>query len=65
MNQAQRDALGSAIVNAKDDLYRAQRQKRLAPGWKSGNGETMDEVIAGYQRQVNELTEALEAEAHS
>ena len=55
MNEAQKRAIATALVNAKDDLARATMQKRANPNWRSGNGETIDELISQYQAQVREL----------
>lgn len=59
MNAAQERALRAAAGNARDDLARARMQKKADPNWRSGNGETIDEVIAGYEARVADLTEGL------
>ena len=59
MNEAQRRAIQSAIGNMQDNLYRARMQKRADPSWVSGNGETIDQVIAGYQKELDHLQEGL------
>jgi hypothetical protein len=55
MNQAQQQAIKTAIGNAEDNLFRAQLQKKSDPNYRSGNGDTIDEMISGYQKQVDEL----------
>ncbi len=55
MNEAQKRAVESAIANVQDDLLRAKWAQRRDPNWKSGNGETIDEVIAGYEKHLAEL----------
>jgi len=55
MNATQKQAIEIAIGNAQDNLMRAQMQKKSNPSWKSINGETIDEVIAGYQKHLDEL----------
>ena len=41
-----------ALGIAQDDLIRARSQQRATPGWVSGNGEEIDEVVRGYERRV-------------
>ncbi len=55
MNQAQRDAIQSAIGHMEGNLYRARLAKRGDSNWKSGNGEPIDAIIAGYERQLAAL----------
>ena len=45
-------------AHAAEDLYRAKLQKESYPAWRSGNGETIDEVIAQYQAAVDEYERA-------
>lgn len=59
MNDAGIRAIRSELANASDNLARAQMQKRANPDWRSGNDESIDDVIAGYQRHVDELEVAL------
>lgn len=60
MNEAQRQAIQTAIFNAEDNLYRAQLQKRAMPEWVSGNGVSIDDMIAGYQATIDKLKEGLD-----
>jgi hypothetical protein len=59
MNEAQKQAIQTALGNAQDNLERAKRQKEADPNWVSGNGDTVDQMIAGYQKQVDNLKEGL------
>jgi len=43
-----------------DNLCRAEMQKRADPTWQSGNGETIDEVIAGYKQLRDAAQKALD-----
>lgn len=54
--------LGRELINVGDDLYRAECTLKTNPDWRSGNGETIQEVVAGYQRQWDELRAAIVAE---
>ena len=57
MNETQRRIINSAIINLEDDLHRAKLSRKLDPGWKSANEESIDEVIAGYEKTLAELKE--------
>lgn len=59
MNEAQANAIRSAISNALDNLYHAELRKRMEPDWKSGEGETADELIARCQRHLDELKDGI------
>lgn len=48
MDAVQR-AVRTALGNAEDNLARAKMQQRADPEWTSGNDETIDQVVAGYQ----------------
>ena len=52
-------ALKRELGNAEDNLYRAKMQQRASSDWRSGNGETIDEVVAQYQRHRDELAAAV------
>ena len=57
LNQDALYAARQQLVNSRDNLYRAQH----APAnWKSGNGEGIEEVIKGYQKEVNRWLEVIE-----
>lgn len=60
MNDAQKRALQNAIANAGDNLARARMQQQADPNWVSGNEESIDEVVAEYQRHYDELREDIE-----
>ena len=47
----------SALASAQDNLARATMQRERMPEWVSGNGEPIDEVVAGYWADVNEIKE--------
>jgi hypothetical protein len=55
LNDAQRRAIESAIANAEDNLARANAMMKLNPGWVSGNGEPILEVIFRYERELRRL----------
>lgn len=55
MNDVQRKVIENAIGNDEDNLARAEMQKRVNPNWVSGNGETIDEVIAQYKWRIETL----------
>lgn len=57
MNEVQKRAIRTAIGNMEDNLYRAKMQQHAMPTWMSGNGETIDQVIAGYQKELDALKE--------
>lgn len=59
MNAAGIKAIETALGQARDNLYRAEHQKKNLPNWKDGNGVNIDVIIRGYQKQVRELSEAL------
>jgi hypothetical protein len=48
-NEALR-AIQTALGNVGDDLYRARLQQGADSSWRSGNGESIGEVVAGYER---------------
>lgn len=62
MNATQKKALVSAISNAEDNLNRAKFQKKRRMSYKTDNGKTIDEVIAGYQKRLDELKEGIDDE---
>jgi hypothetical protein len=59
MNQAQSEAVKSAIGNAEDNLYRFKGQEDRMPGGKTGNGRPVAEVIADLERWIAELKEGM------
>jgi hypothetical protein len=59
MNETQKRALRAAIGNAGDNLHRAKMQQKANPYWRSGNGESIDNVVDGYQREYDELREGI------
>ena len=59
MNQAGIRAIKQALGNAGDNLYRAKLQRTANSSWRSGNDESIDDVISGYQHTVDELRVAL------
>ena len=52
-------ALKRELGNAEDNLYRAKLQQKASSDWKSGNGESIDEVVNQYQRHRDELAAAV------
>jgi len=59
MNHYGIDAIRNALRVAEDNMARAMTQKRANPEWKSGNGQSVDDVIEDYANQVTGLLEAL------
>jgi hypothetical protein len=59
MNKAGIDAIENALTNAEDNLARANMQKRYDLRWTNDMGESIDEVIKGYEDEVKELKKAL------
>lgn len=59
MSGAARRAIVNALVAARDNLTRALLQRGADPEWKSGNGESIDEIVAGYNSEAEELEAAL------
>jgi hypothetical protein len=59
INETIRKAVQNQIDNLTDNLYRARLQKRRNPNWRTGNGETIDEVIRGYEHELNEARACL------
>lgn len=55
LNESQMKAIRRAIREAEEDLSRAKLQKRANPKWESGNGESINDVIVGYQSEVDAL----------
>lgn len=54
MNSVER-AVDRVLGALDDNLYRAKLQQRADPDWRTGNGESVDSMIAGYQRERDEL----------
>ncbi len=61
MNETGIKAIKTALANAEDNLCRARMQKRAMPNWSSGNGETIDELITAYEKERDQLLEALQS----
>lgn len=59
MNAAGIRAIEIALGSARDNLARAQYQKKRLPDWKDGNDIKIDDVIRQYQKQVDDLFIAL------
>ena len=55
LNESQQRAIDSAIANAEDNLARAKWTRDVNPGWVSGNGEPILEVIHAYERELRQL----------
>lgn len=55
MNDAQKDAVRSAIANLEDNMYRYRLAESRKPGQITGNGEKFSEVIADHARRIAEL----------
>ena len=43
------------LVNVEDNLCRAKIQKRCFSEWKSGNGQSIESVIAGYEAERQKI----------
>lgn len=43
------------LGNIDDNLYRAKLQQRRDSDWTTGNGKSIDSLIAGYQRERDDL----------
>lgn len=48
------------LGNIRDDLTRARMQRDRDHNWRSGNGETIVEVVAGYELREAKAALALE-----
>ncbi len=57
MNKTQLEAIEESISNAEDNLYRAQMQQPANPKWVSGNGESINSIVAQYEQHLRELKE--------
>jgi hypothetical protein len=55
MNIAQIEAIQREISETQENLNRAEAQKKANPKHRYGNGESVDEVIAGYRKQLAAL----------
>ena len=59
MNQAQKDAIKSAIANLADNRYQHSLAESRKPGQVTGNGEKFTDVIADHDHRIAELKEGL------
>jgi hypothetical protein len=59
MNAAGIKAIEDALGIARDQLRRAEHQKKKMPEWTSGSGVNIDAVIKQFKKQEQELLEAL------
>jgi hypothetical protein len=53
-----RELLRREIGSVDENIYRAGLQKKSNPNWICGNGESIDDVIAGYQKRRDKLAKA-------
>ena len=47
------------IADIEDNLIRARITQRRSPNWRSGNGQTIAEIIAGYEHELAEIKKCL------
>jgi hypothetical protein len=52
-------ALRTKLGNAYDNLYRAKLQLRANPEWRSGNDESIQDMVADYQKYHDEIEAAI------
>lgn len=48
-------AVRHSLGNAEDNLARAKMQERADPTWRSGNDESIQEVVASYQAHADKI----------